>query len=179
MILSMVPSSFVGTGDLERDLMIAASKAQARRRWVLRTSLMLVFSAAVLAGLIVERRDRWMIQEVTRAMTPAVTALQASTNDLGQLPASVPDVPLRIRLAYASNLAREYARATGGPVIIANTPVRDLVFRRDGKGVIIYENGKIHAQWISAVDFLGQWKRQEALIRAWDEGRRLTPPVLP
>ncbi|MBI4579802.1 MAG: hypothetical protein HY718_08875 [Planctomycetes bacterium] len=181
MILRLIPEIPVGANvrELERESMIAASRASARRRWIVRTGLMLGVSAIVLVVLVVGRRDRMAIDEAVRAMDRPVAALQAEIDALGQLPARMPEVPSRVAIAYASDLMREYARTATEPVIVASTARRALILQRDGNAVVIYHEGKVRQEWWSRERFINAWQAQEARIKNWEQERRSQPPRLP
>ena len=158
---------------------VTTSRLRARRRWIVRGSVSLTLSAALIVLIVVLRRDQVAVDDCLRAMSRPMAALQAEVDSLGQLPAVVPDVSSRVRLSYASDLVREYARETTGPVIIASSATRPLVLGNDGNGVLIYQDGKIRCEWWSRVRFVREWHAQSACIREWDQQRRAAPPRLP
>lgn len=161
------------------DSRVTTSRLRARRRWIIRGSVSLTLSAALLVLVVLLRRDQMTVDDCLRAMSRPMAALQAEVDSLGQLPAVIPDASSRIQLSYVSDLVREYAREATGPVIIASSATLPLVLGSDGNGVLIYEDGKIRCEWWSRVRFVREWHAQSARIRAWDQQRRAVPPQLP
>ena len=168
----------MSAGELERDLMIAATKVNLRRRWILRSSLTLLVTSAVLVLLVFLRADRTVIHEVLKSLDHSVRGLQTEIDALGQLPAVLPEAT-RGDLAYASPLVREYARQASESVIVASTASRSLVMQSNGNGVIIYQGQKVRREWVSGRQFLSAWQAQEARIKKWNQERRSAAPILP
>ncbi len=178
MLIHVVPQSSAGIRT-EQEWMGSAIRIQARRHWIVRTAAMLIVSACALLLLVFAQRDRATRGDLMRSMQTTATALQAQANELGQLPAQLPDVPSRVAIAYASDLVREYAHVATGPVIVASGPRTRLILQSDGCPVILYEHGKVTTAWWSRAKLLGEWIDQEQHIKAWDQQRKMSAPRLP
>jgi hypothetical protein len=161
------------------EMAIAANRTRARRRWIIRATLSLSFSAAVLILLVILQRDQMAISDCLQSMSRPLAALQAQVDDLGQLPAVCPDVPARTQFSYAPDLVREYARESTGPVIVGSSATQPLLLGSDGNGVLIYEDGQLRCEWWSRVSFVREWQAQNVRIRKWDQQRHAAPPQLP
>lgn len=164
--------------DLERDLAIASAKTDLRRRWVIRTSLALASSSAVLVLLVLLRSDQLAINSVLRSLDGPLSALQTQVNVLGQLPVSLPSNN-STPIGYADTLVREYTKNTTGPVIVATTSLAQPVLRGNGRGVIIYENRRVRRVWLTSQEYEHKLLAQQAAIKSWNEQRRAKAPDLP
>jgi hypothetical protein len=167
----------VGLPELEREFMIAATRAHLKRQWIFRSSLVLGLTSAVLVFLVVVRADRMITNGVEHSLGRTVTALQGDVDRLGQLPAVLPEGSSA--LVYANGLTREYARTTTGPVIVSWTGLYSLTLRSSGYGVVVYQGGKVRHAWLTATEFARERRAQEDRVQSWDEQRRSAPPVLP
>lgn len=180
MLLKAVPKARAGENwDSSGDMIIAASRIQARRRWVFRTALLLSVSAMALCLLVAVRRDQMTKFEQMRSIEPVVAALQTQVTRLGQLPATLPDMPSRAQLSYAPEVVRDYAKATSEPVIVACTARQSLVVLKDGNCVVLLEDGELRAEWWDRLDFVAAWTAQTSRVDAWEEARRQSLPNLP
>lgn len=179
MLFRAVPQTGAKLRDLDHESVILANRVRTRRRWIIKGFSSLLLSAVVLVFVVILHRDGMTVDECLTSLDRPVAEFQAAVNELGQLPASLPDLPARCRLEVAPPIVREYAREAAGPVIIGSSPSIDLLLRADGNGVILYENGKVRCEWWPRVDFIRQYRAQAAQIRKWDERRQATLPQLP
>jgi len=180
MIFKAVPRYPIGLDakDLEGEYLVSSPCAGHRRQWVIRTSLVLILSSAALIFLVILRADQAVINSILISLAKPTAALQAEVDELGQLPATLPG-DYRIPVAYANSLVREYAKHTTQPVIVAQTWLAQPVLRGNGRGVIIYENHRVHSAWLTSQEFQEMLQAQEAAIKKWDEQRRSISPELP
>lgn len=179
MLLRAAPNTGTKGQHLEQELHIAAQRVRARRRWIVKAAVSLSLSSTLLIILVVLQRDRMAINDLMRSLDRPLAVFQTQIDELGQLPATFPDVPARLGIVYASDLVREYAREATGPVIIANSDTTPLILRSDGNGVVIYEKGTIRSEWWPRTQFVHEWLAQSAHIRKWDQTRRAQLPQLP
>lgn len=175
--LPRIPVS-LSAQNMERDFAFASAKADLRRQWVVRTTLALALTSIMIVGLIVLRADQDTINTILKSLDQRAVALQAEVNALGQLPAALPG-DHRLRVIYVDSIAREYAKSTTAPVIVARTALAQPTIRANGRGVIFYENGRIRHTWLTAQEFDAAWEAQEAAISLWNLERRITAPILP
>lgn len=160
-------------------ILLKSSQAVHRRRWILRSSILLLVSAGLITFLVMKRRDDMAVRGLLRSLDKSVLALQAQVDALGQLPARLPETNTTLQIAYATDAQRAYAREADRPVIIATTPWLGRVTASEGAGVILYEHGKVWREWWTRPRLLGEWRAQEDRIRAFDRERREAVPVLP
>jgi hypothetical protein len=153
------------------------SKFNARRRRVIRSTATLLFTAVVLCLFVIWGRDRSTSAAVLKSVDPAVNDLRQRMRTLGALPASLPE--LGIKLPYASNAERFYAMNSKDPVIIAYTSPVNLLLRQNGRAVIVYQNGKIWSEWLSEGEFLKRLQAQQKSMEAFEASVRSRPPELP
>jgi hypothetical protein len=153
------------------------SKISARRRWAIRTTLMLFLTAVVLCLLVIWVRDRNTVSASLRVLDPPIKALRDRVSALGVLPAVLPES--KLQLYYASPAERFYAMNSREPVIIAATLKISLLLRENGRCVIIYEKGAVHSEWIPESRFLSQWDEQRKRIEDFQAKIRSRPPELP
>ncbi len=181
MIPMLAPAEARGkfTLDVHGNLLNSASRTQARRRWIFRTSLLLALSAALLCSIVFVRRDRMTVNDNMRAMDAVVLELQSRVDVLGQLPLSLPVTAGSAKLVYAPGIVREYAREAPEAVIVASTPRIPLVLSSDGSPVVLYERGKVRREWWTRPQFVAAWQEQETRVKRWEQKRRATLPVLP
>ena len=185
--MPMIDELRVGTNRPARDTggivdqRVVESRIRARRRWVLRTTLMLVLTAGILCLLVMWRRDETTVASCLALLDAPVSALQRSVEKYGWLPAGLPE-PAAAALEggyYASNIERFYAMNTSEPVIIAFGRSVPLILGRDGRGVIEYHQGKVSRKWLSLTGFQRAWLKQEEQMRAFQEKVKSGPPPLP
>jgi len=154
-------------------------KVQTRRRWVFRTSVILSLTAVLLCSLVTWRRDEITVANQLQVLAGPVAELQDRVDELGRLPAKTPELS-RGRLAfYASDADRFYASRVSEPVIIAATHPVQLLLTEDGRAVIIYRQGKIEVEWMTASEFDKALAGQKVEMEAFEQQRRSRPPNLP
>jgi len=158
---------------------ILARKVKTRRRWAFRTVLILAISAVLLCLLVMWRRDETAKTGQLQSLAELAATLQAQVNELGRLPAIIPEPSLHNLDFYASDADRFYASRVSQPVIIAGTQPIHLLLTEDGRAVIIYQQGKIGAKWMTASEFEKAWDTQEAKITAFEQERKSSLPNLP
>jgi len=100
-------------------------------------------------------------------------------NELRRLPASSSELSQCNLSYYASDADRFYASQSAKPVIIAVTQPFQFLLASSGRGVVIYEQGKIEVKWMTNSEFEEAWQTQEAEIKAFEHQRRSRPPNLP
>lgn len=159
------------------DQRILSSKARTRRRWAIRTALMLLVSAAVLCLFVMWRRDQAAVETFTRSLVPTLAALQGRIDALGWLPAVPPK--LQPGYSYVSDGERFFAMSVPEPVIIGASPPLSLFLQADGRLVIIYESGKVRSQWLTLAEFESALLKQQDRMKAFEQERDSRPPVLP
>jgi hypothetical protein len=154
-----------------------ASRVRARRRWIIQTALFLFGTAVLLVLVVVWRRDSVNVAALLLHLEEPVAALQARTDELGMLPAAIPE-PHQDRIAsYAGDAERFYAAQTSDPVIVGvSRPIR-LMLGEDGRAVILFERGQLRIEWMPTSRFIAAMEAQLEAMRALDEQRR--PPQLP
>jgi hypothetical protein len=158
------------------------SKVRARQRQLLRTLLALTAAAIGLFTFVTWRRDTINLEVRARAVQAPMLELQARFDELGFLPSAPPPVepdeesPLA---SYAGYAERFFAVRTGGPAIIAVSHPITLILRSNGRYAIIYQDGKLHSQFMTdrelrtaMADQLERMKKFEAEVHA-------APPALP
>lgn len=156
-----------------------AHRMQTRRLWVFRSVMILSISAVLLCFLVMWRRDKLTVAGWLRALAKPVATLQAQVDDLGRLPASELELAENSLEFYASDADRYYASQVTQPVIIAYTYPIQRLMSENGRVVVIYDQGKIETQWMTASHFNGVWEAQEAAIEAFEQHRRRRLPHLP
>ena len=154
------------------------SRARARRHWVARTGLILGATGLLLMALVTWRRDAESVALSMRITQRGVTALQAHLDATGLLPSELPSVD-PTRYVYATYADRFYAQRTSRPVIIAASAPLSLILRSNGRCVIIYENGKVHAEWLTLAQFGNAFDAQLADAAAFERQRQGRIPQLP
>jgi hypothetical protein len=159
------------------DERVLASRVRARRRWVIQTGLFLMATALLLVLLVVWRRDSLSIATLLYTYEAPAAALQGRLDELGTLPAAVPDPHGEIIASYAGDAERFYAAHIDDPVIIAiSRPVR-LKLREDGRAVILHEGGKLRIEWMPTSRIGEAMQAQLDAMRAFEQQRQ--PPQLP
>ena len=116
-----------------------ASRARARRRWVIHSALTLLLTAATLCIVVAWRRDRATVDQQLRALEPAVAAFRQNIRTYKRLPHNSL-LPKIDNCQYPRDEERYYAINTAKPAIVAWTkrPVH-LMLRSNGYAVIVYE----------------------------------------
>jgi len=158
---------------------VPAYKVRTQRLWVFRTVLILSLFAVLICYIVMWRRDKLTMSSQLRSLAEPVAALQAQVAELGRLPASKPELSGQTLAFYASDADRFYASQVTEPVIIATTHPVHLLLTEDGRGVIIYQQGKIETKWMTASEYEKAWGSQEAKIEAFEQQRKLRPLNLP
>ena len=150
------------------------SRAQARRRWAVRTGLLLGITSVLLIILVLWRRDVVAMQDTARTAGRSCEALQAGLDSSGLLPVALPAFTPR-EYAYLSYADRFYAQHTSRPTIIAASPEVTLKLRPNGRSVIVYQSGKVHVEWMTAGAFAEAWTAQTRDAEQFDYQRRHHP----
>lgn len=171
---STVPSPELGEAPLPDDRAYAG-RARARRRWAVRTLLTLLLATVVLCVFFAWRRDRTLMSNRLEKLAPAVAALQEEIDERGKLP---PDLRDFKSLRYFRD-ARFYAMNTERPVILASGPEGRLVIHPRGHAVIVLQDGKVTAEWMSHAELMEALRIQNLNIEAFEERIRSQPPDLP
>jgi hypothetical protein len=145
--------------------LVSASKARARRRWVIRSVSLLGVTSVILCALLVWRRNEAARTSVHRDLVPAVAALQERIDSLGILPATPPpsdaaspapslpplDVLPKVFEGYAPQdpVQRQFAMNASDPVIIAWSRPIHLFLQADGRWVVLYANKRVSSTWMT------------------------------
>ncbi|MHC4441052.1 MAG: hypothetical protein ACYTF1_03880 [Planctomycetota bacterium] len=158
---------------------VSASKARARRRWVIRSTVTLILTAAVLFLFIIWRRDQMTIEVGLRKFNDPVKALQNKIDSLKMLPALLPEMSNLQGAYYALADERRFAMNTSEPTIIAFGQPTHLFLGQDGLCVIIYHQGKVSAKWMNVTEFFQEQKKQKRKIKAFEKEFFSKPPELP
>lgn len=158
---------------------VSASKARARRRWVIRTTVTLTLTAALLFLFVTWRRDQMTIESSLRKFNDPVKVLQNKVDTLKTLPALLPELKEPMGAYYASDAERQYAMHTTEPTIIAVGKPIHLILLKDGQCVIIYHQGKVSSKWMPTAEFYHDWRIQEQKLTAFEKELFSKPPVLP
>ena len=158
---------------------VSASKARARRRWFIRSTVTLTLTAVLLILFVIWRRDHMNIEASLRKFNKPVKSLQDTVDMLKLLPAMLPELNELDGIYYASDSERRYAMNTPEPTIIAVGRPVHLILLKDGQCVIIYQKGKVSAKWMPTVEFYQTWRSQKQKIEAFEKEIFSKPPVLP
>ena len=160
---------------------VAMNRTQSRKRWILRTGLLLIAAGLVFSFMLAYWRDDNTVATYRRAMQVAVVALQEDLDQLDVLPAvpPTPGAPYAKMPSYASASVRFYAKHTTEPVIIARTPYISRVLGSSGVVVIVCENGAVQQKWLSRSDFQEAFQAQRKRIDAFEARNRSRRPNLP
>ncbi|UCD28931.1 MAG: hypothetical protein JSV03_00150 [Planctomycetota bacterium] len=158
------------------DQSLPVNKRRARRRWIIRTGLMLSLTAFLLFFFVTWRRDQLGIDASLRSLDLPVTILQNKIDTLGWLPTTLPELGNNY---YASDAERYFAMNTTEPVIIATTKPTHLILREDGLCAITYHKGKISSKWIPLSEFRLIWHSQERKMEEFEEKQHSKPPIIP
>ena len=158
---------------------VVESKVVARRRQVLRTGLLLLTTSVMLCGFITWRRDCLRIDISRQAMERPLSALQKRIDELGRLPAVVPEFEDSLIESYASSADRFYAMNSSKPTIVAISNLVPVFMGQDGRCVIIYDQGKVYSEWMPRRRFETAMEVQWAATRAFEKMQHDRPPVLP
>jgi hypothetical protein len=162
----------------ELDDRILANKTRARRRWVLRTGLVLGITSLLLIGLLAWRQDAVALLEHNWTAQRSCEAVQAHLDRTGLLAAALPS-GTSPGFMYASYADRFYAQRAARPFIIAASPEAALNLRPHGRSVIVYENGKVHVEWMTVGAFADACLAQTRDAEAFERHRLAQPVVLP
>lgn len=151
----------------------------ARRRWVFRMVSFVSITAVILCFIVAWRRDALVVNHQIRTLSEAVTDIQATLDEIGRLPAEVPELHHTPLAYYATDADRYYAINTEAPVILAAMPRISLLLGEDGHAVILYKQGKVWAEWMSATDYERAKWQQDQEIEAFEQERSEQPLILP
>jgi hypothetical protein len=157
----------------------ALASAVVRRRWAFRTTVMLSITAVALCFFVAWRRDRMIVQGQLDLLTGIIAELKPHVDQLGLLPAGLPEDLQKSLNYYASDADRYYVSKTSDAVIIAYTSPTALVLMGEGRAAIIFHNGKMEAKWMDAHEFDAAWADQEKRIEQFENERRAQPIILP
>jgi hypothetical protein len=153
-------------------------RAQARRRWALRSGLLLGITGVVITLLIIWRRDTVAMQDVSWTTERACQAIQAHLDKTRLLPDALPK-GTPPEFAYLSYADRFYAQHETRPVILAASPAVALKFRPNGRCVIYYDRGRVYAQWMTTSAFTDAWMTQLDSAAQFEHQRRAQPVTVP
>lgn len=172
------PGSCSATGSPGLADRVWVSKAQARRRWAVRSGLLLSLTGAVIILLVVWRRDTVAMQDVTSTAERVCSSIQDSLKKDGLLPSVLPagKAPGFEYLPYAD---RFYAQHATHPVILAVSPSVALKLRSDRRCVVFYDKGKVYPQWMTAVAYAQARQAQTLEARMFEQQRSTAPSDLP
>ena len=96
--------------------------------------------------------------------------IDARASAAGILPLNLrPDVPQArawggYRLEWLSSNDARCLRTVDGPVIVARTVPRPLLFRADGRAVVVFEGDRCRVEWMALGDYDRRNKLQDAQI---------------
>lgn len=152
---------------------------QARRRWVFRSTALLTLAAVALCFFVAWRRDVTTIQGHLDIVSKVVAELQEQTKAFGRLPAELPHAGEERFRYYASDADRYFAAQSQEPVIIAATVPIELVLLTQGRVVIIYDRGRVSAQWLTESEYESMWADQQRAIEEFERKRKAQPIRLP
>jgi len=172
----MESSPSVSHTNMMMDDRISASKTRARKRWIIRTGLLLIITFVLLFVVVTWRRDQMNVEISLRTLDEPMAALQAKINELGRLPKYVPGFESAY---YATDAERHFAMSSAEPTIIYVTPKTELILHQDGRGVIIYQQGKLIPKWMSSSEFFSAWNHQQQSMKKFEKERFSKPPVIP
>lgn len=158
---------------------VEASKARQRRRWVFRSAALLSITAVLLCILVTWRRDQLTIDAHLHRMAGTATQLQAYVDRYHYLPGMSEPIGAVSYVYYVTDADRFYASQVDHPVIIAITQPVELHLMETGRGVLIYEQGRVRPEWMSGSDFRQAFRQQQRDIENFEQKRRAAPPDLP
>lgn len=153
---------------------VARGRVAARRRWVFRTTLMLVVTAVTLVLVLTWRRDQSTIQSAHGSLRSVTTDLQNAYDETGYLPSSFN----KRGVTYYGNYA-DYAQKTSEPVILAHSGRVSLRLARDGHVVLSFEGGRVRQDWMSERELQVELQKLHVRYSAHIESIRSRPPELP
>ena len=151
------------------------SRTTARRRWIIRTGVMLFLTGAILFMIVTVQRDRTAASDTLRVLVPLQRELSAQMARLGQLPADLPEqFQQGSSCAYAGTGERLLIRdgSYSGAVLVASTPRIRQVLRPDGYAVLIWDRGALEIRWLTLTQYVRQVRQQEADIRELEQRHR-------
>ncbi len=158
---------------------LVESRIRARQQKILRTALLLLFSAALICVLVVYRSDSARLAISQRNLDGTVRALQSRIDELGWLPGTLTEEEAKGIQSYAGYADRSYAHRSGQPVIIAVSYHVSLLLRPNGRHVVIYDLGRLRTQWMTDSEFAAAVREQADQMRAYEQRLRNRPPELP
>jgi hypothetical protein len=154
----------------------SANKARARKRWAIRSMVLLTLSAVCIIAIVYLRRDQTIKQVRLNQMADISKDLQKKVDKWGVLPFSLPELE---RGNYASRQIRSYALRAEEPVIIGYSRKISLFFQADGRTVLFYDDGQIRSEWMREPAFRDYLLNQEERREAFEEALHAEPPELP
>jgi len=126
----------------------------ARRR--LRRGVLLLFAAAVvLCAVVVWQRDARQIEDTRQLIDRRMGPVARYLAEHGTLPYDFPknaDQDLQGKttgFTYLEPDVIRWAMTAGQPVVIGYGHVRGLIARPDGHAVMVYDHGKLRAEWLT------------------------------
>jgi len=158
---------------------VLTRQIQTRRLWIFRTVVILSISAVFLCFLVMWRRDQLTVTLQVQSLEKPAAILQTRIDELGRLPAFVREFSECNLAFYVSDIERDYAIQASGPVIIAATPPIELLLSENGRAVVIYQQGKVKPTWMTVSQYDKDRQEQVVAIQAFEQKRKLQPPVLP
>ncbi|MCP4590447.1 MAG: hypothetical protein GY842_06875 [bacterium] len=144
--------------------------AQLRKR-VLRGCVLFALLGLLLAVVVVWQRDTLHRQRSVEALQPFQRALQAKLDEYHRIPLALPrtdpdGTPLpEHEFTYLSIEAAQALRTYDEPIIMGEAPPVGMGLRREGRAVIILENGRCEARWIDRDALITQRRKQNAWVR--------------
>lgn len=139
----------------------------------------LLIAAIVLCGVVVWLRDAKHIITATERMQPYLTPLHRHLQEHHSLPTTYPSVSWpdgsdRADFVYADPRIIEWAQTAGRPAVIGYAArSTGLIVRHNGRGVAVFENGQVRAEWMSGADLDRTLAEQQKLASA----APTTPPA--
>ena len=152
-------------------------RASGRRRWVVRSGLMLGLTSIIgFVLIVVDRNSRTQLDSVER-LVDVSAKLQERVNALGFLPRTLPEQPPVPMLYPAADLS--FAINAQAPVIIGYSEQIPLIMQGSGRAVLTYHEGKIGREWMTNQEFVRAYLDQESREEAFQQERAASPPNLP
>ena len=159
-----------------------STRVAARKAGLLRSSLTLLAGAVALTLLVMLMRDyHRRIQLLDGAREYAEMLARVRVGDSGALPLNLEatdelkEVAGKLRLEWLSHAEALQLRDSSRPVIVVWSAVLPMWLGRDGRGVIVFHEGRLTAAWLSNQVFEQRQAAQQEELRRLGSGR----PELP
>lgn len=149
---------------------VVAGKTRARRRWAVRTGLILGASGVLLFGLLVWRYDTSELNSSLWNAERLAESIQTHLDRTGLLPGALP-ADLASGFAYASYADRFYAERADRPCIVATSPHVALSLRPNGCSAIVYTHGQVQVQWMTNAELVAAYATQQREAEEFDRRR--------